>query len=227
MAPITLKTRPFRRFITNVAAVPARRLSLHLSSRSQPEDSSSLSSHLLGKRQNIVAIPATYAGLNAGPTPGTVVGIILGSVAGFLFLVWLLSLAFNARGSNVSVDQVETISRRSPRTRSTRSRRQDMTEVRTASRVSRSPRPRSERTERIIIEDRREPPPAPAPPPPEPRDEVIEVIEEAETPPPPRRVRSHRRDSGFRPVDPDMYAGGDMPMEDVYGHGRRSSGRRR
>ncbi len=45
----------------------------------------------LAKRQiQILAIPTTYAGLNSGPPPGTVVGIVLGSVAGFLLILWLI-----------------------------------------------------------------------------------------------------------------------------------------
>ena len=45
----------------------------------------------LAKRQTqILAIPTTYAGLNSGPPPGTVAGIVLGSVAGFLLILWLI-----------------------------------------------------------------------------------------------------------------------------------------
>ena len=50
-----------------------------------------LSYNPLGKRQTaVLAIPTTYTGLNSGPPPGTVVGIVLGSVAGFLLLLWVL-----------------------------------------------------------------------------------------------------------------------------------------
>src|SRR5437762_7465005 len=46
------------------------------------------------RETQMVAIPATYSGLNA--SPGTIVGIVLGSVAGFVVLVWLLHMAFTS-----------------------------------------------------------------------------------------------------------------------------------
>jgi hypothetical protein len=49
----------------------------------------------LARRQiAVLAIPTTYTGLNTGPQPGTVVGIVLGSVAGFLLLIWVLYTCF-------------------------------------------------------------------------------------------------------------------------------------
>ena len=38
----------------------------------------------------ILAIPTTYVGLNSGPSPGAVVGIVLGSVFGFLLVIWFI-----------------------------------------------------------------------------------------------------------------------------------------
>ena len=42
------------------------------------------------RQQPILAIPTTYLGLNSGPKPGVLVGIVLGSVAGFLLILWLI-----------------------------------------------------------------------------------------------------------------------------------------
>ncbi len=41
-------------------------------------------------RQVTTLVPATYGGLNAGPDPGTVVGITLGSVGGFILIVYFV-----------------------------------------------------------------------------------------------------------------------------------------
>src|SRR4051812_33714967 len=46
-------------------------------------------SRLIRRQSTIVAVPNTYEGLNGGPSPGTVVGIVLGSVAAFILLFWL------------------------------------------------------------------------------------------------------------------------------------------
>jgi hypothetical protein len=40
-------------------------------------------------------IPAHYGSLHSGPDPGTVAGITLGSVAGFILLLWLLYTCIN------------------------------------------------------------------------------------------------------------------------------------
>ncbi|KAI9876472.1 MAG: hypothetical protein M1830_006445 [Pleopsidium flavum] len=159
------------------------------------------------RRQTIVAIPTTYSGLNAGPPPGTIVGIVLGSIAGFLLILWLLYTCSNmSGGGDVVAEEVVRRRSRSPR-RSSRSRSEMM-----ETRRSRSPPPprRETRRETIVVEERR------APPPPvvlEREDDIVEVIEEHS---PPRRVRSNRdRNSGFRPVDPDVYAGGNRPVRKV------------
>jgi len=160
------------------------------------------------RRQTVVAIPTTYSGLNAGPPPGTVVGIVLGCVFGFLLILWLLYTCFNMGGGGdvVAEEVVRRRSRsRSPR-RSSRSRSEMM-----ETRRSRSPPPprRETRRETIHVEERRAPPPVVV----EREDDIVEVIEEHS---PPRRVRSNRdRNSGYRPVDPDVYAGGNRPMRKV------------
>src|SRR3954470_19351034 len=84
----------------------------------------------------VLAIPTTYTGLNTDPQPGTVVGIVLGSVAGFLLLIWVIytcfaaSASFSGWGNRVVVEE-EVVRRRS-----------------TSRRQSSSPR------ERVVLEER-------------------------------------------------------------------------
>ncbi|KAL8802609.1 MAG: hypothetical protein Q9182_003700 [Xanthomendoza sp. 2 TL-2023] len=165
-------------------------------------------------------IPETYAGLNKGPPPGTVVGIVLGSVAGFLLILWLIYTCINfnaARG--VSTYEEETIVRRRSRSpRSSRrspsrhapSRSRSRSEVIEVSR-HRSPPRRETRRETVILEERSRPPPPPV----EREDDIVEVIEEHS---PVRRSSGSRRVSGYRTVDPEAYAGGNRPLRKV---GRR------
>ena len=157
------------------------------------------------RRQAVLPIPATYTGLNAGPQPGTVVGITLGSVLGFLLILWLLytCLGQNQSGGEVVVE--ESVRRRSPRRRSVSAiSASETTEVRSPPRRERTP-PRREpsRRETVIIEEVRRPV--------EREDDIVEVIEEHS---PPRRPRSQRV-SGYRTVDPEAYGGGDRPMRKV------------
>lgn len=163
------------------------------------------------RRQSILPLPATYSGLTTGPDPGTIVGITLGSVAGFLLVLWLLYSCFNMRTSGIGGGAIvaeEVVSRRSvspprprrarpppPRTRSVS--RSEMSEVR-------SPPRREQRRETIVMEETRRPV--------EREDDIVEVIEEHS--PPPRRVRSQRV-SGYRTVDPDAYGGGERPLRKV------------
>jgi hypothetical protein len=77
-----------------------------------------LAYNTLARRQiAVLAIPTTYAGLNSGPQPGSVVGIVLGSVAGFLLLLWFLYTCFGAgnpfAGVSGAVVEEEVIRRRS------------------------------------------------------------------------------------------------------------------
>lgn len=169
----------------------------------------------LVRRQTVVAIPATYSGIDAGPPPGNIVGIVLGSVAGFLLLLWLFYTCSNMGGRGDVVAE-ETVQRRarSPR-RSSRARSEVSRSEMMESRRSRSPPPprrereRETRRETVVVEERRAPPPVVI----EREEDIVEVIEEHS---PPRRVRSSRdRNSGYRPVDPDMYAGGNRPVRKV------------
>jgi len=172
----------------------------------------------LVRRQTVVAIPATYSGLDAGPPAGNIVGIVLGSVAGFLLLLWLFYTCSNMKGGGGEVVAEEVVQRRarSPR-RSSRARSERSRSEMMESRRSRTPPPprrerereREVRRETIVVEERRAPPPVVI----EREDDIVEVIEEHS---PPRRVRSSRdRNSGYRPVEADMYAGGNRPMRKV------------
>ena len=92
---------------------------------------------------NIKAIPTVYQGLNSGPAPGTVVGIVLGSVAGFLLVLWLFWSLSNGSGfmRNSSYEEEDVNVRRRSRSRRS-SRRTEM--------ASRSP----VRRERVIRQER-------------------------------------------------------------------------
>lgn len=159
----------------------------------------------IAKRQQMIiqqGIIPTYYNLS-GPQPGTVVGIVLGSVAGFLLIVWLLYSLTNGSGfgggnRTTMAGQEEIVVRRPRRNshggnRSSRvSRRQEVREI------SRSPR-RSGGRSQIIVEERR------GPPRPRsiiveehrrvPNDDVVEVIEEEESY---RERRGSRRGGGYR-----------------------------
>lgn len=165
---------------------------------------------LLSKRQNqILAIPTTYAGLNEGPQPGAVAGIVIGSVAGFLLILWLLYTCFGGGfgGGRTEVVEEEIVRRHSRSPRRSHSHSETI-EIKSR---SRSPPPRRER-ERIIVEETRRvsrPPPEPEPEP-EPIDDIVEVIEEhsvSDDRPPPSRKTS-KRQSGYRTVDPAEFGGG-------------------
>lgn len=153
-------------------------------------------------------IAGCYQGLSAGPSPGAVVGIVLGSVAGFLFLLWLLWIMSNGtvfiRTSRFEEEDV-VVSRRSRSPRSRRSHRSSYREemrhtsprrervIRQERIVRDVPPPREDRSrvrESIIVEESR----------PERRvegDDIVEVIEEHSSigEPPPRR--KSRRSSGY------------------------------
>lgn len=182
-------------------------------------------------------IPTSYQ--IQGPTPGTVVGIVLGSVGGFLLLIVLLWALTNGNvfGSDASIEgEEEVVVRRGSRSSHRRSRRS--TSIREVRQVSRSPRP-----SRVIVDERivRDAPPPPRPSSfveerivretvrePERRvegDDIVEVTEEhsdIRSPVSPPRVsrresdrRRSRRSSGYRSVDPNQYAGGNYPQHPI------------
>ena len=163
-------------------------------------------------------IPANYAGINSGPTPGTVVGIVFGSVAGFLLLLWLIYTCFGlggggGGGGSSSVIEEEVIRRRSRSPSRRRSSPRRPPSTRSASEVmevrstrERTPPPRREtRRETVIMEETRRP----ARPP---EDDIVEVIEEHDPPP---RERSRKSSGGFRIVDPEAFGGGSRPQRKV------------
>jgi len=151
----------------------------------------------LSKRQNaVLAIPTTYAGLNSGPAPGALVGIVLGSIAGFILILYIILSALRLSGNwgrNTIVEEEIVRSRRRSRSRS---RSRAMSEVNSPRRVVR------EREETVVVEENVSE-----------EDDIVEVIEEHSPERPPKRGPSGR--SGFRTVDPAEFGGGNRPMRKV------------
>jgi hypothetical protein len=186
---------------------------------------------------DVSTVPQGYGEQVGGPDPGTVIGIVLGAVAGFLLMLWLIYTCVNLGNPNTvvevgSVGNASEVTRKSRKHRHkhrSRSPRRETVEIRRERVV---PVPVAER---IIVEERsrsRAPPPHMPPPPPPPlSDDEVVVIEE--NTPPRRRESKHkrrsseRRSSGYREVDPYRYAGGDDPQRDISRPGRRSDSRRR
>lgn len=150
-------------------------------------------SSLVSRQTQVVSIPVTYGGLDAGPSPGVVAGIILGSVGGFFLLLYLIYTAVAWNNNRLSVVEEDIVVRRSP---SHRRRSREVVEVVR----SRSP-PRSRHHDRIVVEE---------PVTTQTEDDVVEVIEEASSVEPPPR-RSRRSGGSYRTVDPYEYGGGDAP----------------
>lgn len=164
----------------------------------------------LSKRQaQILAIPTTYAGLNDGPAPGAVAGIVIGAVGGFLLVLWLLYTCFNMNGGGGGTEVVEEeiIRRRSRSPRRSRSHSETIEITK-----SRSPPPRRER---IVVEETRRVSRPPEPEPEDPIDDIVEVIEEHSVSTPPQSRRPSKRHGGFRTVDPAEFGGGGRPMRKV------------
>ncbi|KJY01700.1 hypothetical protein TI39_contig282g00003 [Zymoseptoria brevis] len=193
-----------------------------------PQTPASPPSHhdLLTRQQQgaVIAIPAQYAGLNSGPAPGAVAGIVLGSVAAFLFIIWLLWIASTGGGflRSSRLTEEEVVVRHRSRSPGTVHRSHRSTRARTEM-TSRSPRrergDRVIRTERIVrdagarvpmgrepsriresvfVDEVRAPRRVDG-------DDIVEVIEEhssvGDAPPPPsRKTRSRRVSGGYRSV---------------------------
>ena len=150
-------------------------------------------------------ISACYRGLNAGPSPAAVVGIVLGSVLGFvllLSLLWFLTNSASFIQTSTLEEEDVVVRRRSRSPRSRRSHRSEMREsggrrdrvVREERIIRERPRVESSRVrESIVVEESSRP---------ERRvdgDDIVEVIEEHSSisggVPPPRR--KSRRSSGY------------------------------
>ncbi|CAG8980908.1 hypothetical protein HYALB_00012788 [Hymenoscyphus albidus] len=190
-------------------------------------------------------IPTTYGSINSSLSPGVIVGIVLGSVGGFLLLLWLLYTCLSLGRMGTTAYTEEVVVARPPRRKSHRGSRASrrVTETvevrrdRTPVRIVREPTPppprsppRTSRRETIIVEERREERRAPSRAPSRRGSDEVVVIEEHS---PPRRKKSHRSrdrdrgsrpppevESGFRTVDPSGFGG-------VVGGNRRSGSRRR
>ncbi len=163
----------------------------------------------LSKRQNaVLAIPTTYAGLDSGPAPGAVVGIVLGSIAGFILILYIFLSAFRLwgpGGGNTEVVEEEIIH---SRRRRSRSRSRAMTERSMPPPPTRERVVREREEETVVVEEhvdnRTE----------EDEDDIVEVIEEhSPERRPPRRQPSGR--SGYRTVDPAEFGGGSRPIRKV------------
>ncbi|KAI9042936.1 uncharacterized protein KD926_004727 [Aspergillus affinis] len=86
-----------------------------------------------------ISIPASYGRLDSSPSPGTVAGIILGSVCGFIFLLYLIYLGLSSGRrfsgtstvppSGTGTEISEAVSARSSRFRRRPRRRDDVVEV--------------------------------------------------------------------------------------------------
>ncbi|OJJ50038.1 hypothetical protein ASPZODRAFT_139373 [Penicilliopsis zonata CBS 506.65] len=173
--------------------------------------------HFLNRRSSTISIPATYGGLNSGPAPGTVAGIVIGSVAGFILFIYLLYLVIGPKGPPAVVDE-EVVVRRGgggghppSRRSSRRHNHNDDTVVVVEDEMSEASAGGRYRREedRIVVDEsvsshiHTE-------------DEFVEVIEQhssiASPTPPPRRPggRSYRR------VDPNEFGGGDSELSSHY-----------
>jgi hypothetical protein len=165
----------------------------------------------LQKRYTTISIPSTYGRLNTSPAAGTVVGIVLGSVAGFVLLMYVLFLAVNpggvARGAptassvSMSMEDEEIVSVRSRRRPSRRRSEVEVLEERETFRDSYRRRP-SSRHDRVVVEESLATSTTGD-------DNLVEVFEEESSVPSdvsPRPPRRSRR-GGVRHVDPLAYGG--------------------
>lgn len=75
-----------------------------------------------------ISIPATYADLSNSLAPGTVAGIILGSVAGFIVIAYFLYVAFGGTELPIYRIEVGATRRRSARVRGNADRRREVAE---------------------------------------------------------------------------------------------------
>lgn len=173
----------------------------------------------------VVAIPATYTDLD-GPPAGQVVGIVLGSVFGFILLIWLL---YSILGPKDPVAEDSVVTDVPP----PRERRKHRSRHRSRSVRSRSRSPSIDVRERTVREIREihtdgpgiVPMPMPVPPPmyvPPPREPMVErvVVEE-------RRERPRSRSRMTRGTATDSAADEVVVIEEHSPSPRRDRSRRR
>lgn len=170
----------------------------------------------ISKRQTtaILAIPTTYAGLNSGPAPGALVGIVLGSIAGFLLILYVVLSLFRFTGFYGNREVVEEkVVRHSHRRRPSRSASRTSRSVsRVRSAATSVRRERVHEEDHVIVEEHIDPPSVVEVL--EEEDDIVEVIEEHS----PERSPPRRKPSGYRTVDPAEFAGGRRGLRGV---GRR------
>jgi hypothetical protein len=153
------------------------------------------------RRYTTVSIPASYGRLDSGPSPGTVAGIVLGSVAGFIFLLYLAYLGLGLNNKPPDDVEVSTVSMSTESGLSRRARRAgggiEVVEERRRRRAD----------DHIVVEEsvtsasRTD------------EGDVVEVIEEHSSidgpvAPPRSRSRRSRVSGSYRTVDPLEYGGG-------------------
>lgn len=152
-----------------------------------------IKSRSLESRQIVQGLIPTYLRQD-GPGTGIVVGITLGSVAGFLLLVWLLWTLTNNSRNAISGEEEIVVRRPRRNSNSHRSRRGTRSEVREYDRSPRRSGGRStviveestrSRPRSIVVEETRRRVPG---------DDMVEVIEEESE----YERRRARRGSGYR-----------------------------
>ncbi|KAI9642184.1 hypothetical protein NHQ30_008986 [Ciborinia camelliae] len=191
---LTSRTTTF--FHTPLFPLLQRRNNVQPSSPSHPRFSHLLNS--LISRQTSSSdpsiIPTTYGEQNKSPSPGTIVGIVLGSVGGFLLILWLLyTCAMLSRPAAQSTYTEDVTFRENVRRRShnshrgsrPRSRRVSTTEKVEIRRQRSRSRSRSRSPVRVVREEVRET----RRPPSQPRPSVDRVIVEER-----REVRRSREE---------------------------------
>ncbi|KAI8633338.1 hypothetical protein F5Y19DRAFT_471610 [Xylariaceae sp. FL1651] len=224
-------------FPLRIGAPPRFLLPIH---SPRPRDPISISErlHALTSRapQDVTTVPQSYGNGPFGPDAGTVVGITLGSVAGFLLLLaiiyWCINLGTGPQvieegsvgGGTASVVSRHSRPRPHRHRRSKHSPRRETVEIRRERVVPVA----VEREERIIVEEQRarsrsisRPPPPPRAPDHGDDDEII-VMEETT---PPRRRRDSMRSQHTRRSEERRSTFRDDPY--ARDMGRRGSGSRR
>ncbi|KAA8651704.1 hypothetical protein EYZ11_000029 [Aspergillus tanneri] len=133
-------------------------------------------------KYSAISIPASYGHLDS-PTPGTVAGIILGSVLGFIFLLYLIYLALSSGRRFSSETETSTPSSTEISAAPRRRRREDIVEVEEGSGSYRGGRRNTDRILDESVLSRSD------------EGDTVEVLEEESDSMPPRR---QSRRSGYR-----------------------------